>query len=111
MHIALSQLARCMHGIPSLRPGAMFVWIAQRPQKTPEHRSGLRRVIVLLLVLVCIATGCASSTAQNKPSSSRVRQSTPPRSKAKAPATTVRPKAPPQPAPPQQGEEQGGRIF
>jgi len=114
MRIALSQLASCVYALSPLRPRVMFVRITQRLQKTPEYRSMLRRVVVFLLALICIATGCARSTAQNQTSSPGVRQSTPPRSKAKAPVTTVRPKAPvqpAQPAQPQQGEEQGGRIF
>ena len=113
MRIALSQLARCVHGILPLRRRAMCVQIAQKLPETPAHKSVLRRMVVLLLVLVCMTAGCARSTAQPQPqtSSPRARQSTPPRSKAKAPVATVRPKAPPQPAPPQPGEEQGGRVF
>ena len=114
MRIALSQLASGVYDRLPLRLRAMFVWMTQRLQKTPEYRTVLRRGVVCLLVLVCIATGCARSTPQNQSSSPSVRQSTPPRSKAKAPVTTVRPKATPQPAQPaqpQQGEEQGGRVF
>jgi hypothetical protein len=98
------------------------------PQRLGQGRSRLRREGgLLLLVLLCMLTGCAGSQtperadvtalpapekiAVNPGSSSRAKLSAPPRSKAKAPVTTVKPAAPPQPAPPQPGEEQEGRIF
>ena len=113
MRIALSQLASDVYDRPPLRLRAMFVRMTQRLQKTPEYRTVLRRGVVCLLVLVCIATGCARSTAQNQSSSPRVRQSTPPRSKAKAPVTTVRPKATPQPpaSPTTARRRTGGESF
>lgn len=113
MRLALRQFARCVYGVPLLRPGTMCVRMArsQGLQKAPEPGSVLCRVVVLLLMLVCMTTGCARSTAQPQTSSPSLKQSTPPRSKARAPVTTVRPKAPPQPAQPQQEEEQGGRVF
>jgi hypothetical protein len=106
---------RAGHNVPPLRPG--------------QGRSRLRRRGgLLLLVLVCMTTGCTGSRARervavttvppapaqvavNRVSSPRVKLSTPLRSKAKAPVTTVKPATPPQPAPQQQGEEQEGRVF
>jgi hypothetical protein len=108
------QHCRAGHSVPPLRSG--------------QGRSSLRRRGgLLLLVLVCMTTGCTGSRAReraaetappapekvaaNRVSSSRAKLSAPPRSKARAPVTTVKPVAPPQPAPPQQGEEQEGRVF
>lgn len=87
----------------------------------PGRRGGL-----LLLALICMATGCTSSRTReraafthppapkqmvvDRASSSKARRSAPPRSKARASVTTVKPAAP-QPAPQQQGEEQEGRVF
>jgi hypothetical protein len=86
-----------------------------------------RRGGLLLLVLVCMTAGCTGSRAPeraavtapptpekvavNRVSSSKAKLSTPPRSKAKAPVTTIKPAAPLQLAPQQQGEEQEGRVF
>ena len=98
------------------------------PQRPGQGRSRLRRRGgLLLLVLVCMTTGCTGSRAReraavtappapekvaiNPVSSSRAKLSAPPRSKAKASVTTVKPTAPPQPALPQPGEEQEGRVF
>jgi hypothetical protein len=98
------------------------------PQQPGQERSRLRRRGGLfLLVLVCIITGCTGArtreevavtappapekVAINQASSSKARLSTPPRSKARAPVTPVKPAAPLQPAPQQQGAEQEGRIF
>jgi hypothetical protein len=97
------------------------------PQQLGQGRSRLRRRGgLLLLVLVCMTTGCTGSrvheraavtgssapekVAVNRVSSSKSKLSAPPRSKAKAPVTTVKPAVPP-PAPPQQAEEQEGRVF
>jgi hypothetical protein len=108
------QHCRAGHSVPPLRPG--------------QGRSSLRRRGgLLLLVLVCMTTGCTGSRAReraavtapsapekvaaNRVSSSRAKLNAPPRSKARAPVTTVKPVAPPQPAPSQQGEEQAGRVF
>jgi len=105
---------RTGHSAPSQQPG--------------QGRSRLRRRGgLLLLVLVCMTTGCTGSRAReraavtappapetvaiNRVSSSRARLSAPPRSKAKAPVTTVKPAASAPPASPQQGEEQEGRVF
>jgi hypothetical protein len=104
---------RARHSVPPLQPG--------------QGRSRLRRRGgLLLLVLVCMTTGCTGSRAHervtvttppapekvavNPLSSSKAKLSAPPRSKARTPVTTVKPAAP-QPAPQQQGEEQEGRIF
>jgi hypothetical protein len=104
---------RARHSVPPLRPG--------------QGRSRLkRRGGLLLLVLVCMTTGCTGSrvhegvtvttppapekVAINPVSSSKAKLSAPPRSRARAPVTTVKPAAP-QPAPQQQGEEQEGRVF
>ena len=98
------------------------------PQQPGQGRSRLRRRGGLFLLgLVCIITGCTGvrpheraavtappapeKIAVNQVSSSKARLSTPPRSKARAPVTPVKPAAPLQPAPQQQGEEQEGRIF
>jgi hypothetical protein len=98
------------------------------PQQPRQGRSRLRRRGGLfLLVLICIITGCTEARTRdgaavtappapekvtvNQVSSSKARLSTPPRSKARAPVTPVKPAAPLQPAPQQQGEEQEGRIF
>ena len=91
------------------------------------HRRLRRRGGLLLLVLICMATGCTGSRTReraaltvpsapekvgvNRVSNARARLSAPPRSKARAPVTAVKPVAPPQPAAQQQGEEQEGRIF
>jgi hypothetical protein len=108
------QHCRAGHSVPPLWSG--------------QGRSSLRqRGGLLLLVLVCMTTGCTGSRARegaavaappapekvaaNRVSSSRAKLSAPPRSKARAPATTVKPVAPAQPAPSQQGEEQAGRVF
>ena len=97
------------------------------PLRPRKRRSRLRRSGgLLLLVLVCMTMGCTGSRARERAavttsptpekvavsrvSSSRARLSAPPRSKAKAPVTTVKPAVPP-PAPPQQAEEQEGRVF
>ena len=103
------------HTGPSVQPG--------------QGRSRLRgRGGLLLLVLVCMATGCTGSrtregaavtvppapekVAVNQVSNTKAKLSTPPRSKVRAPVTTGKPAAAPlQPAPPQQGEAQEGRIF
>jgi hypothetical protein len=95
----------------------------------PQHWcSRLRRKGgLLLLVLVCITTGCTGTKAPEKaaltaPSApekvvanrvggSKAKVSAPPRSKVRAPVTAVKPVAPPQPAPQQQGEGQEGRVF
>ena len=104
---------RASHRVPPLQPG--------------QGRSRLRRRGgLLLLVLLCMTTGCTGSRAHeratattppapekvavNPVSSSKAKLSAPPRSKARAPVTTVKPAAP-QPAPQQQGEEQEGRVF
>jgi hypothetical protein len=104
---------RASHSVPPLQPG--------------QGRSRLRRRGgLLLLVLLCMTTGCTGSRAHegvtvatppapekvavNPVSSSKAKLSAPPRSKARAPVTTVKPAAP-QPAPQQQGEEQEGRVF
>jgi hypothetical protein len=98
------------------------------PQQSGQRCSRRRRRGgLLLLVLVCLATGCTESrtreraavsvppapekVAVNQASSTKAKLSTPPRSKARAPVTPVKPAAPPQPAPQQQGEAQEGRIF
>jgi len=98
------------------------------PQQPGQGRGRLRqRGGLLLLVLVCMTTGCTGSRAReqaavtapatpekvaaNRVSSSRAKLSVPPRSKARVPVTTVKPAAPPQSAPQQQGEEQEGRVF
>ena len=98
------------------------------PQQPGQGCNKLRRRGgLLLLVLVCIITGCTGArtreraavtappapekVAVNRVSSSKARLSTPLRSKARAPVTTVKPAAPLQPAPQQQGEEQEGRVF
>jgi len=98
------------------------------PQQPGQGRSRLRRRGGLFLLgLVCTITGCTGvrpheraavtappapeKIAVNQVSSSKARLSTPPRSKARAPVTPVKPAAPLQPAPQQQGEEQEGRIF
>jgi hypothetical protein len=86
-----------------------------------------RRGGLLLLVLVCMTTGCTGSRARERAivaappapekgaadrvSSSKARLSTPPRSKARAPVPAVKPVASPRSAPQQQGEEQEGRVF
>jgi hypothetical protein len=107
---------RARHSVPPLQPG--------------QGRSRLRRRGgLLLLVLVCMTTGCTGSRAHERAAvtappapaqvavnrvsspSSRVKLSTPPRSKAKPSVATVKPAAPPQPALPQPGEEQEGRVF
>jgi hypothetical protein len=105
---------RARHSVPPLRPG--------------QGRSRLRRRGGLLLLgLVCMTTGCTGSRAHervtvttppapeklaiNSVSSSKAKLSAPLRSKARAPVTTVKPTAPPQPAPQQQGAEQEGRVF
>jgi hypothetical protein len=95
----------------------------------PQHwHSRLRRRGgLLLLVLVCMTTGCTGSRARERAtvaappasekvaadrvSSSKARLSTSPRSKARAPVPAAKPVAPPRPAPQQQGEEQEGRVF
>ncbi len=108
------QYYRAGHSVPRLRPG----------QECSRLR---RRGGLLLLVLVCMTTGCTGSRAReraavtgpstpekvavNRVSSSKTKLSTPPRSKAKASVTTAQPAAPPQPAPQQQGEAQEGRVF
>lgn len=87
----------------------------------------MQRGVLLLLVLVCLTTGCTGSRAReqatvavppapesiavNRASSTKAKLSTPPRNKARAPVTAVKPVAAPSPAPQQQGEEQEGRIF
>lgn len=98
------------------------------PQQPGQGHSRLRRRGgLLLLVLVCLATGCTGSrtreraavtvppapekVAVNRVSSAGAKLNAPPRSKARSPVTTVKPAAPPQPAPQQQGEAQEGRIF
>src|SRR5262245_61670305 len=97
------------------------------PQLGQESSRLRRRGGLLFLVLVCMTAGCTGSRAPeravvtapptpekvavNRVSSSKAKLSTPPRSKAKAPVTTIKPAAPPQPAPQQQGEEQEGRVF
>jgi hypothetical protein len=98
------------------------------PQQPGQgHRRLRRKGGLLLLVLICMATGCTGSRtreraavtvppapekmAVNRVSNARARLSAPPRSKARAPVTAVKPAAPPQPAAQQQGEEQEGRIF
>ena len=108
-----SQRYRARHSVSPLRPG--------------QGRSRLRRRGgLLLLVLVCMTTGCTGSRAHervtvttppapekvavNPVSSSKAKLSAPSRSKARAPVSTVKPAAP-QPAPQQQGEEQEGRVF
>ena len=108
------QHCRAGHSVPPLQP--------------VQGRSRLRRRGgLLLLVLVCMTTGCTGSRAReraaitappapekvaiNRVNSSRAKLSAPPRSKAKAPVTTVKPAALPPPASPQQGEEQEGRVF
>ena len=95
----------------------------------PQHWcSRLRRQGgLLLLVLVCITTGCTGAKAPekaavttpsvpekvvaNRVSGSKAKLSAPPRSKARAPVTAVKPVAPPRSPPQQQGEEQEGRVF
>jgi hypothetical protein len=107
------QRYRARHSAPPLQPGQGCSRL--------RRRGGL-----LLLVLVCMTTGCTGSRAReraavtappapatvavNPVSSSKAKLSAPSRSKARAPVTTVKPAAP-QPAPQQQGEEQEGRIF
>ena len=98
------------------------------PQQPGQGHSRLRRRGgLLLLVLICMATGCTGSRTReraavtvpsapekvgvNRVSNARARLSAPPRSKARAPVTAVKPVAPPQPAAQQQGEEQEGRVF
>jgi len=98
------------------------------PQQPGQGRSKLkRRGGLLLLVLVCIATGCTGArvperaavtapsapekVAINRVSSSKAKLSMPPRSKARASVTPVKPAAPPLPASPPPGEEQEGRVF
>jgi len=107
---------RAAHSGPPLQPG--------------QGNSRLRRKGgLLLLVLVCMTAGCTGSRAPERTavtappapekvavnpvssSNSKAKLSTPPRSKAKAPVTPIKPAAPPQPAPQQQGEEQEGRVF
>ena len=96
------------------------------PQPGQESSRLRRRGGLLLLGLVCMTTGCTGSRAHegvtvttppapekvavNPVSSSKAKLSAPPRSKARAPVTTVKPAAL-QPAPQQQGEEQEGRVF
>jgi hypothetical protein len=97
------------------------------PHQPRQGRSRLRRGGgVLLLALVCMTMGCTGSRtleraaftrpsapekiAVSRVSSSKAKLSAPPRSKARASVTTIKPAAP-QPAPQQQGEEQEGRIF
>ena len=104
---------RAGHNVSPLRPG--------------QERSRLRRRGgLLLLVLVCMTTGCTGSRARekaavtappapekvvvNRVSSSKTKLSTLPRNKAKAPVTTGQPGATTA-SPPQQGEEQEGRVF
>jgi hypothetical protein len=84
-----------------------------------------RRGALLLLGLVCLTTGCTGAraperaavppapekVATSRVSSSKAKLSAPPRSKARTSVTAVKPVAPPQPAPRQQGAEQEGRIF
>src|SRR5262249_47622209 len=97
----------------------------------PQLRQGSsrqrRRGGLLILVLVCMTAGCTGSRAPERAAvttppapekgavnpvrSCKAKLSTPPRSKAKTPVTTIKPAAPPQPAPQQQGEEQEGRVF
>ena len=104
---------RARHSVLSLRPG--------QGRRRRRRRGGL-----LLLVLVCITTGCTGSRAHeritmttsptpetgaiNPVSSSKAKLSAPPRSKARAPVTTIKPAAL-QPVPQRQGEEQEGRVF
>ena len=110
------QYYRAGHNVPPPRP-----W---QGRNRLRRRGGL-----LLLVLACMTTGCTGSRTHERAAvtsppapaqvtanrvsspSPRVKLSTPPRSKARAPVTTVQPAAPPQPAPPQQGDEQEGRVF
>lgn len=81
---------------------------------------------LLLLILLCLITGCTGSRTRERAafthppapqkivvdrvSSSKAKPGAPPRSKARASMTTVKPAAP-QPDPQQQGTEQQGRIF
>src|SRR5262249_10111215 len=99
------------------------------PQRPGQGRRLRRRGGLLLLVLVCMTAGCTGSRARERAAvtaspaqaqvavnrisspSPRVKLSTPPRSKTKASVTTVKPAAPPQPAPSQPAEEQERRAF
>jgi hypothetical protein len=84
-----------------------------------------RRGGLLLLVLVCMITGCTGSRAREQatvtvppapekaavsPVSSSKAKLSAPRHRARAPVTAVKPAAPPLPAS-QQGEDQEGRVF
>ena len=105
---------RAGHSVPPPPP--------QQGQSRLRWRGGL-----LLLGLVCMTAGCTGPRAReraavvtppvpekvavNRVSSSRAKLSASPRSKTKAPVTTVKPAAPPQPSPSQPGEEQEGRVF
>jgi hypothetical protein len=87
----------------------------------------LRREGLLLLVLVCMTTGCAGPKARERAavtapsapkkvtasrvSSPKAKLSAPPRGKARTSVTPVKSAAPPPPAPQQPGEEQEGRVF
>jgi hypothetical protein len=100
----------------TLRPSASGIYSvpAQWPRQGPS--SLLRRGGILLLLLVFAIAGCAGPPARqkvavNRGESSRPRLNAQPQSKARAPVTTVKPAAPPQQAPLQQGQEQEGRIF
>ena len=82
---------------------------------------------LLLLGLLCMTTGCTGprapervvvtaplapeKVAASRVNSSKAKLSALPRSKARVPVTVVKPVAPPQPAPRQQGVEQEGRVF
>ena len=96
------------------------------PHQPRQGCSSLRqRGGLLLLALLCLITGCTGSRTRERAafpppvpkkmvadrvSSSKAKLSAPPRNKARASITTVKPAAP-QPAPQQQGEEQEGRVF
>ncbi len=97
------------------------------PHQPRQGRSRLRRRMgLLLLALVCMTMGCTGSRppekaaftrppapkkmAVSRAGSAKAKPSAPPRSKARASVTTVKPEIP-QPAPQQQGEEQEGRVF
>jgi len=97
------------------------------PHQPRQGRSRVRRRgRLLLLVLVYMAAGCTGprtpekatfsrppapkKMAVSRVSSSKARLATPPRSKARASVTTVKPVAP-QLAPQQQDKEQEGRVF
>ena len=92
-----------------------------------ECRRLRRRGGLVLLVLVCMTTGCAGPRARekaavtappapakvvaNRVSSAKAKLSAPSRSKARAPVAPVKPAALSQPTAPQSGEEQEGRVF